>query len=761
MPIAVQNTDRTKAATVLGAIHGQIEPVRTSPRYIAGMSLVAVVMILLPLIYLALIGAVAALLWYHATHSLAVFEHARGRSIKGALAVYFAPLIIGGVVLLFMIKPLFAPRRRDAEPLALDPKQEPLLFAFVKKLCKAVHAPAPCEIRIDNEVNASAALRRGFWSLFGNDLTLTIGLPLAAGLSLRQLAGVLAHEFGHFSQGAGMRLTFIIRSISFWFVRLVYERDSWDQSLEEYASNTEGWLNGLVQLARLCVWLTRGILWVLMWIGNLVSCFMLRQMEFDADRHEARLAGSETFQQTARRLGELSVARQMSMNDLSQFMNEGKLADNLPALVLANVPQITPEIRQAVLEPRETSKTGLFDTHPADRDRIASAALEKTPGIFRLPARPRGGTHPDAALRDAAATRAAAGEPEHFDETGDNLPATVLFRDFAKLSRTATVKFYEEQLERDIRPEELCPVASLVGSQEADLQAFKTLERYFGGAASPLRPLPLPAEPGNVPLDVEEKIQAVSNARERMLRLLEAYRADFKVYDDADTEHLEAIVAKAVYGAKAGAFRKNLELKYDDAAAASKGAKQARQTMEAAAARLGPFETAAGERVSAALQLTLVPDVRERSRLGDDAPEWIARLLKTAHLTATLVPGIVALRNQLRCLSALLACIPEGDNPGEALVAAIRRESAATRECLSGLRERLAGAPYPFDHSQADMTLDWYICNRPPGRELPDSDEIGEIGSLANEAITKLFGLQQRLVSHLTVIAEKIEEGIK
>ena len=36
------------------------------------------------------------------------------------------------------------------------------------------------------------------------------------------------------------------------------------------------------------------MLWVLMWIGHGVSSFMLRQMEFDADRYEARVAGSET-----------------------------------------------------------------------------------------------------------------------------------------------------------------------------------------------------------------------------------------------------------------------------------------------------------------------------------------------------------------------------------------------------------------------------------------------------------------------------------
>jgi len=40
----------------------------------------------------------------------------------------------------------------------------------------------------------------------------------------------------------------------------------------------------ILNLALLCVWLTRGVLWLLMAVGHGLSCFMLRQMEYDADR---------------------------------------------------------------------------------------------------------------------------------------------------------------------------------------------------------------------------------------------------------------------------------------------------------------------------------------------------------------------------------------------------------------------------------------------------------------------------------------------
>jgi len=99
----------------------------------------------------------------------------------------------------------------------------------VDRICEEVGAPQPKRIDVDCNVNASAGFRRGMLSMFGNDMVLTIGLPLAAGLTLQEFGGVLAHEFGHFSQGLGMRLSYLVRAIIHWFVRVVYQRDQWDE----------------------------------------------------------------------------------------------------------------------------------------------------------------------------------------------------------------------------------------------------------------------------------------------------------------------------------------------------------------------------------------------------------------------------------------------------------------------------------------------------------------------------------------------------
>ena len=55
-------------------------------------------------------------------------------------------------------------------------------------------------------------------------------------------------------------------------------------------------------------------------VGHGVSCLMLRQMEFDADRYETRVAGSDVFVQSCQKLGLLSVASSAAMNELQIFL---------------------------------------------------------------------------------------------------------------------------------------------------------------------------------------------------------------------------------------------------------------------------------------------------------------------------------------------------------------------------------------------------------------------------------------------------------
>jgi Zn-dependent protease with chaperone function len=376
---------RLTEAELMAAFAGPLERVRVPIAYRLGIVLVAAVMVVLPLIYLGLIAAVSYGVYYHAinhTGLLSVGGGSRVRSIM--LLVYAAPLFIGPVMILFMVKPLFARPAKQERSRSLTRQGELLLFAFVDRVCETVGAPQPKRIDVNCDVNASAGFRRGTWSMLGNDLVLTIGLPLVAGLSVREFGGVLAHEFGHFAQGAGMRLSYLVRIIANWFLRVVYQRDAWDQWLDEVGHELDIRIGWVVMLAQLGVMIGRGLLWVLMHVGFLVAGVLLRQMEFDADRYEARFGGSEAFARTTRTMQRLMASSQLANAQMMEHLDGERLVADLPALVLLNARTIPPETAATIDKEIAASKTGWFDTHPSDRDRLAAAEKLASPGIFHL-----------------------------------------------------------------------------------------------------------------------------------------------------------------------------------------------------------------------------------------------------------------------------------------------------------------------------------------------------------------------------------------
>jgi len=406
------------AAEILKSFGPPVRHTRVSLLYQIGLVMVTLVMLVLPLIYLGMIGAAAYGVYYWATHFSGLLAAGtltrRGApaAYLGRLLIYFVPLFLGAVFGLFLIKPLFARRVAHAQPLALNPGVEQTLYAFIAKICESVGAPMPTRIDLDCELNAAAGLRRGFRSLFRNDLVLVIGLPLVAGLTLEEFAGVIAHEFGHFTQGFGMRLSYIVRRISGWFARLCFVRDAWDVRLAEMVEESgDGYamlLGGCVQFG---IWCTRLLLMGLMFLGHGVSCFLLRQMEFDADSYEAKVAGSEVAERTIIKFNLLGEALKRTYKEIRSAWNTSrKLPDNFPAFFAFQASLLPQPVRTKIADTVGLSRTGLFGTHPSDGDRIRSVRRAGEPGIF------------------------------HLDQ-----PASVLFSNFEAVAKQITLQHYNEE----------------------------------------------------------------------------------------------------------------------------------------------------------------------------------------------------------------------------------------------------------------------------------------------------------------------------
>lgn len=418
----------------------------TSFFYSLGLLSVTLGMVLLPVVYLGLtLLAGYGVYWFATTCFTEIWDwHVGGR---GGLVLKFicsfTPLLVGGCIAIFMVKPFFARRAKPPQPYVLVPGAEPLFHEFVQRICGIVGAPMPREIRLDCQVNASAGFYRG---MFRGDLVLTVGMPLIAGLSARQLAGVIAHEFGHFTQGLAMRLSYLIRRVNGWFVRVVFERDSWDATLDGWQASSESWVSLMVLCARAGVGLSRLLLRGLMMMGHALCSFLMRQMEFDADRCEIALAGSEAFEQTMLRMGELgTVTGRLYEQMRKTWQTSHRVPDNVPVLIAHHAADIADDKREEISAEMLAAKTGWLDTHPSSASRIAAARRAGEAGIF-----------------------------------SEDMPAQELLENFRPLSRIVTLAHYEDDFEIPICEDFLIPVDAVLRPPEREVAPT---------AAAPAKPI--------------------------------------------------------------------------------------------------------------------------------------------------------------------------------------------------------------------------------------------------------------------------------
>ncbi len=495
--------------TLAKLIRGKLTPVKLSSNYRLGLLGVAATMILLPALYLALCAGVGYFIYWWLGNGWSAADIS-GTYVR--VLLFTLPLTVAVILFFFMLKPLLAGAPRRETALVLTEAGQPLFFAFVNALCDRVGAKRPGRVQVDCDVNASASYTGGISGLLGGNLTLTVGTPLIAGMSTRELAGVLAHEFGHFSQGAGMRTSYLIRAVTFWFHRAVYTRDTWDERLEHYANNAGGgWFELGLMIAQGCIWLVRQLLAMLMLLGELVSRFMMRHMEFDADTYEAQIAGSKQFRKTSVRIRLLAEAYQRVCHDLSALWEDGKLVDDIPSAVSDKAVAIEDEINQQVESLLKQEQSSYFDTHPADNERIRAAEALKAPGMFRL-----------------------------------ELPATVLFEDFEALAKQSTRRFYVAELGISPTEQGLVDRASLQATADEARARDEALEAYARVLFMPERFLEPDSVMPHVELDDEARKKKLEKCVTDLRTALPDITAVVEIVRRLDNELTEALVQATV-----------------------------------------------------------------------------------------------------------------------------------------------------------------------------------------------------------------------
>lgn len=402
--VTVPASAEERRAKLLDPLAGNIEKSLAPFSFRLRMFLAAMVICLLPVLYVVLIllfggGGIA---WYLYAPKF----------VGDSAALIYGPFAIGLLLAISLLKPLIAPRPSQGKVKPLSRDKAPLLFEFVDKIAAAIGADVPGQIVVDNNTH-----------LHGTRSRLVIGLPLVASTTAQQLAGMIAHECGRHLKGSAAGTAGFVRGISTFFFRAVKERDAWDESVYSATTSRRSSVGKLLWPIRALFMFVKILLWPLMYFSQLFSGLLLQKTEYDADLCQIRLVGSATFEATFRTLRVIDFAWKQVQADIVFQHKENQLPDNLPRQLESAVSQIPDEFRATLAIEADTTETADFALIPAEKDRLAAAHTAAAAGIYACP-----------------------------------LPATALFDDFDALAKDVTWEYYLVELGPPLERRFLQPV---------------------------------------------------------------------------------------------------------------------------------------------------------------------------------------------------------------------------------------------------------------------------------------------------------------
>ena len=705
----------TEKAAMEAAFQGHLTAVAVSAGYRAGVFVVACCLAALTALYFCVVvAAFLAVGWYAFSYW--------GELAEGSLAdkaVYLGIIALGLGSAVLLAKTVIAPAASNCqEGVAVDAVGEPLLFEFVERVAREVGARPPPHIYLNCDVYVAASPPRGWRAPFGRKLVLTIGLPLVEGLTLQEFGGALAHELALFTRASGKRRAYIIRTISEWFQRIATERDAWDQSLLRTSHRLGVVGRWLVAPLRIGIWLTRWIPWLFMVFAHALAGYYMRQMELNADRYQIRLAGSAAFENVCKRRILLQYALRGAQSDLEMCHRAGALPDDLPRFVVATAAQQPAEVRQTLLDLIDRFQTGPFDPRPGDKERIAAARAERSPGVL------------------------------HSD-----LPATSLFADFTNIARQTTRAYYALLFGSAFRSSSILPVENLIDCRNLQERASEARKRFFLGAFGLLRPVRLPSHTLQPPASIQLVQAQLQHQREQMHQLAAAYAADYALYAEADNQLVEA-------GRAVTLFKAGLNPRADLFSISFVSIQQARdvrtassETLANLTARMEGFEWAAGQRLHAALTLLQSPEVAARAGDAGLRTSECERLLMIVSSLTSNLEDIYRLRTDHARLTALVEHA-RGTSPGPTAMQELQRRTGRVFRELQDLHRLLEHLEFPFPQEQRASVAKAVLAT------LPAANNLQAVVSKTTDFLDNVIALYGRCIDRLCSAAEAVEAAL-
>lgn len=295
----------------------------------------------------------------------------------------------GGVIVVFLFKFLFQKSTSNTEGyIEIKRNQHPKLFHMIDELVTEIGTQQPKKVYLTDQLNASVFYDSSFWSMFFPvKKNLMIGYALVNSSTVEELKGILAHEFGHFSQKS-MKVGSYVYNCNRIIYSLVYENDSFEQTIKKYGSK-HVLINYTLLLS---IYLMRGFQWVLKKMYDILNVSyssLSREMEFHADAVATTIVGSQVMIDSLSRMDLADKANESTMDFVNDSYKKQKKLSNYYTLqkdVLTffgefnglNFKNRYPQVSLSELDQYKKTRLNIKDqwaSHPSMEERIANIKL--------------------------------------------------------------------------------------------------------------------------------------------------------------------------------------------------------------------------------------------------------------------------------------------------------------------------------------------------------------------------------------------------
>lgn len=306
------------------------------------------------------------------------------------LMLLLLALMVGGIGFslmfgIYLVKFIFSRTINNNESRRLITETEcPQLFQAIREVALETQCPMPKKVYLSPDVNACVFYNTSFWSIFFPvKKNLEIGLGLFNATNTDELKGILAHEFGHFSQKS-MKVGSTVYIANTVIYNLAFQEDKWDKWVDEWCVIPIQSLAFFGKFTRIFTNLVKRILQYMYRVVNHSYFKLSRQMEYDADRIACDYIGKDVFASALYKIEILASSFNVTKEALANLAEEKKKVNNFfeayqiitdiitqnnhlsisyQSLIDQEIPTLYPPSR-IVIE-------NTWDTHPSTEKRVS------------------------------------------------------------------------------------------------------------------------------------------------------------------------------------------------------------------------------------------------------------------------------------------------------------------------------------------------------------------------------------------------------